>query len=257
MISDLGNSIPQQKMTPFKQTDLYQIRCCELGVTQEINIVALVEIMQETSMRHVLRLNSSAWDLASENLTWVLIRKELHVKRYPHLNETIRVVTYPSGFEKVLAYRDFKVYDDNQRLIAWASSTWTLMNTKSRKLERIPQRFLEMTTPVDEVILDRPGTNLNSLSQKIHAKDYRIGYFDLDWNGHVNNTSYLRLMIDSLPLELLNMKRLLSINFQIKSESLYNQVLSLFYIDTEEGFLHEIMLGENLIALGKSNWTEK
>lgn len=241
-------------MAPLKQVDHYTVRCAELGLSREMQIVSLVQLMQESSMRHVLKLNSSAWDLATDNLTWVLLRKEVHIERFPELQEELRIVTYPSGFERVLAYRDFKVFDKNDQLIATAASTWTLMNTIERKIVRIPQRFYDMNTPEDEKILERANVRIHEAEQFSENSEYKVKYSDLDWNGHVNNISLIRLMMDNLPFDHYNSKKLKSILIHIKAESLFGDNLIIKQSINENCIVHQIHRFDKIIAMAESYW---
>ncbi|MEL6122438.1 MAG: acyl-ACP thioesterase domain-containing protein [Bacteroidota bacterium] len=176
----------------------YQIRTSEIDDQRLIRIPALLQLMQEASMQNVIQLSVSVWDLQGDSVSWVLLRKELTVHRYPTLNERIKVLTYPSGFDRVFAYRDYLVYDDKGMLVASASSTWTLMNLNSRKISRIPESYAKYVEVGPDQRLPLPSTKIPLVSDVSDIFDYTFRNYDLDWNGHVNNVNLVKLLIEGL-----------------------------------------------------------
>ena len=91
----------------------FQVRAYDINQHKTISIPAFVKLMQEAAMQHVLKLKLSVWDLEPQNLAWVLMRKHIQIDRYPILGEEISIKTHPSGFEKILTHRDYRVFDQN------------------------------------------------------------------------------------------------------------------------------------------------
>lgn len=71
--------------------EVYIIRTYEIDHRRQMTIPALVRLLQETAMQHVLKLKLSVWDLEPERVAWVLMRLQLEVKRLPILNERITI----------------------------------------------------------------------------------------------------------------------------------------------------------------------
>ncbi|HMQ05991.1 MAG TPA: thioesterase [Saprospiraceae bacterium] len=174
----------------------YKIRSSEIGKDQKIKPYALVQLMQEASMEHVVLAQASAWDEALEGMTWVLLRKEIHFYQWPSLGEEIKVITYPSGFERIFAYRDYLVENKDGQRLTEAASTWTLIHKKTRNLVSIPEKFLPFDGRSEMNPLPRCGTAFPRTSQWKDGLPYRIGLNDLDWNGHMNNVQYVRFIME-------------------------------------------------------------
>ena len=235
--------------------DWYKIRTHEIDNRQQLTVPALLMLMQEASMHNARQLQISLWDKEMSNLSWVILRKELNIIRMPSLGEKIKVVTYPAGFQKIFAYRDFWVLDEESSVLATASSTWTLMNLTERTINKIPDHILNLDTPQPEDRLPRPQVKLRMVSSLEENYDYLIRHYDLDWNNHVNNIVLAKLMIQSTDREILNTKQIKKYTFHVKAECYLNDSLTILSSTEENRCYHQISGSDDKpIAMSISEW---
>lgn len=199
----------------------YTVQTFDIDRRRRMTLAALVRQMQEAAMQNVMGLKVSVWDMEAEHLSWVLLRKNLNVERLPLVGEKLSIVTYPAGFEKVFTYRDFKVYDENEKLIATSSTTWLLLDTQTRRMTRIPDFVLAFAPqiPPPEDCLPRAKTNVPKLERVDASLPFRTNFHDLDFNGHLNNVFYIQWMLETLPDEVLENGHFRSLDIQYKVES--------------------------------------
>ena len=183
----------------FKKRHSFSIRAYDIDSRKKVTIPALVKLMHEAAMNNAMDLNLSVWDLAPHDISWVLMRKKITVYRLPEFGEAIEVQTYPAGFEKFFTYRDYLVYDAQNKLIAQASTTWLVMNLTSRKMTRIPEFILALETPDPATCLPRLPMKLPKFGTPALQQTFRVGWYDLDFNMHLNNLYYLKWVLETLP----------------------------------------------------------
>ncbi|MFK8104427.1 MAG: acyl-[acyl-carrier-protein] thioesterase [Saprospiraceae bacterium] len=200
----------------------YSIRSLEVDQKQQLTIPALIKLMQETSMQNVISMNVSYWDLIKENVSWVLMRMHIKIKQLPMMNQEVKIFTHPSGFERFFTYRDFKVYDQNEALLAQASSTWLLLNTKERKMSKLPQFILDYEMPEEDECLPRRKTKLPKFERVDQQLDFRVNWYDLDFNAHLNNVLYIQWMLEVLDNEYLESGKILEIDILFRAESKFD-----------------------------------
>ena len=196
--------MPQQ--TPLLYNCHYTVQTYDIEKRRRMTVAALVRLMQETAMQHTIQMKVSAWDLEPLHLSWVLFRKNLVIQRLPMFGEKLVVSTSTAGFEKFFTYRDYKVFDEKKEMIASSSSTWLLMDTEERRMVRIPDFILEFAGKIPEDCLPRPKTRLPNFQAAAISKPFRVGWHDLDFNGHLNNVFYLQWMLEALPDEVLQLR---------------------------------------------------
>ena len=222
----------------------FQIRTYEIDQHKNATAVSLSKLMHEAAMENVLDLKLSVWDLEPQAITWVLMRKKYDIIRFPKLGEKISIITYPAGFEKFFTYRDFLVCDENETPIAQASTTWLLMNTKNRKMVRIPDFIMEyaVDTPPVEKCLERALGKIPKFEQAERGKYFSVGWHDLDFNGHLSNSAFMQWMIETLPIEMLQNKSIKTMHLIYKAEAVFgNQLKSEMQQLEETSFLHRII----------------
>ena len=209
----------ENKRDSYVHQESYIVRVHEIDPQRRLTLPSLIKLLQECSMQHIIKLKASFWDIEKLQLSWILLRKQVKLLRNISFGEKITVLTYPTSFEKFFAGRDYLVFDENKKLVATASSTWSLMNTSTRKLSRIPEAFFEFNAPSDVPRLKKPLSRLNPNTELSKIEHRTIGHYDLDWNGHTNNTNLCKWMMQALIHKSIQEENIKEANFIFKSES--------------------------------------
>ncbi len=240
-------------MNPLIYTIKFTVKGHEINSNNCITIPALLRNMQEASLQHAKQLKASLWDMAEEKLTWVLIRKELKIIAPLKMDNTYTILTYPSGFDKFFANRDYLIFDSDKKLVVGASSTWTLLQTETRKLMKIPQQILNMGVPEDTRFLSKPEKSI-SFPDGFEKSDMRtVRPYDLDWNNHVNNIVLIRFMIESLKNKGIEDNHISKILVHFKNELKLHESVNIMQVKRENSFYSILKeVGSNKdIALSK------
>ncbi len=235
----------------------YQVGTYDIDSQKRLTIPGMTKMMHEAAMQNVIDLKLSYWDLIPFRISWVIMRKKMEIFRQPTLGEKIMVETHPAGFEKLFTYRDFKIYDEQGERIAQASSTWLLMDTEKRSIAPIPEFVLKHEMP-DMEFLPKPERKIPLVKSPGFSKENAVGWFELDWNGHLNNIHYITKMLDTLPREIHEGKSLKRLDLVYKLECKYGERLTAETQKGEEGtFIHRIVNGETgkEVTQGRSYWT--
>lgn len=235
----------------------FNIRTYEIDHQKVCTAPALLKLMDEAAMQNVINLKLSVWDLEKDKITWVLMRKYLKINRLPNLKERIYIFTSPAGFEKYFTYRDYKAFAENGDLLAWSSSTWLLMDTETRRMARIPDHILAINDkmPAVEDCLDRPERKLPKFGTADHSKTYKVGWYDLDFNGHLNNVLYSKWMLETTPLEVLKNKKLTDFRIEYRFEIFLKDTIDSEVKQVDDfTFLHRLVRDGKELASGRSVW---
>lgn len=222
----------------------FTIRTYEIDNRKQATPAALVRLMQEAAMQNVLKLKLSVWDLEPHNISWVLMRLYLQIKRAPKLNERIRLETYPASFEKIFTHRDYKIFAEDGTLLAYSSSTWLLMDMTTRRMTRIPDFIMQYQphTPAEADCLPRPIDRLPALERVDHHKQYEVNWHDLDWNMHLNNTIYIQWMLETVPDDILQNGQLERFDILFKLEGRWKEAVTSEVQQLDERtFLHRLI----------------
>ncbi|MFM8450314.1 MAG: acyl-[acyl-carrier-protein] thioesterase [Haliscomenobacter sp.] len=238
----------------------YRIKGYDVDVKKRASIPALIQMMQDTAMEHVLRIGLSAFELEAHELGWVLVRQRLDVMERPPLGASIQVRTIPTGRDKILAYRDFYMTDAEGRLLATMSTAWLLMNIRTRRVAGFPDFILAwLDKTMDAEHLDRPRMAwTNEGARIVGNKMFRVDWFSMDFNRHLTNYYYQRWMLEVLPAEVLEHHTLQAYEIQFKGECHLNDTLQVFVASAGSGeYVHWVRKGDKDLAVAWSKWKEE
>ena len=231
-------------MSKFYKNANFQVRANEIDVNGKVAFHNLVNYFQETAWLHVIDLNITGDEILKYDLMWVLNRMKVEVFNYPKLHEIVTVKTFPSVFDKYFFYRDLRLYDANNELIAQATSTWLLVNVKTRRLAPVPD-FLK--TLVEEINIEKERLPIaKGKIPKITEADFQskvaVKWFSLDTNNHVNHIHYFRWILEELPTIVHEKQTVKSVDILMKSEATLGENLTIQAIDNQDDtYTHQIL----------------
>lgn len=211
------------------------------GITKPM---VLLNFLQEGASRHAALLGYSVSDLRKKELTWVLSRYHVHIYRYPKFDEKLMLRTWPSGVNGIFALRDFELLDSNQNFISRATSSWIMLNLKSKRPIELNSFLPKFPTHGKRALLD-DFSRLPQLDKADLELPFRVRMGDLDLNRHVNHTIYIQWALETIPQEVLKTRRPLDIEVGFRREAFYgNRIISRTQIIEDTSnliFLHQLI----------------
>ena len=123
------------------------------------------------------------------NLVWIITEYDIEVVRLPRFAEEITIETEALSYNRLFCYRRFTIYDEAGQEIIRMLATFVLMDRDSRKVHAVePEIVAPYQSDFDKKLIR--GPKYESLEEPF-SKDYHVRFYDLDMNGHVNNSKYL------------------------------------------------------------------
>ena len=175
----------------------FRIRTYECGIDGSIKIFSLMQYLQEIAALHADQLGLGFDRLSEMNGYWVLSNIRIEISRLPGRDDEVTLKTWPSGYSRTIATREFVGKDQNGSELFRAGSDWMVLNKETNRLKNLFKLDLNL-----------PKTGVKALPDELKRlephDDYRevdvvrVPYSSIDLNGHVNNTEYVRWGIDAL-----------------------------------------------------------
>jgi medium-chain acyl-[acyl-carrier-protein] hydrolase len=206
-----------------KWTDDYLVSSYEVDARGRASLTTLCKFMQETAYNHAHHLGFGYVHLKDSGLFWVLSRMLIRIDRYPCWDERIQVQTWPSGTDRLFAYRDFQLLDESGSSIGAAGSGWLMLDMENRRPQR-PAEFQRLSEQghlfPEERSLDRQPERVPPLTDREEGAFFPVRYSDLDLYDHVNNAKYVQWLLDGYPEEMLrgNEPEVFEINYVSESK---------------------------------------
>lgn len=177
-----------------------QVSYRDVDRTEVLSLPGVFRFLQEAAIRHANEFDTGTRAMVTRGETWVLNRMAVNIARYPRFEETLRIETWSSGIKGFKGYRDFRVYDVQERCVIAGSSLWLYVSVKTKTIVRVP-REVAAGFPSHAADVFCPGLESLEFAAPDDAApvwEVALRYSDFDVNEHVNNTAYLELVQTAL-----------------------------------------------------------
>lgn len=192
---------------------------------------------------------------------WVIINYETSIEKpLPIAGDHIVIETRIAAFNRFFVMREWQLFDQAGELVAKVRGLFAFMDLTKRRMAPIPEAMLG--TYADEAVKRMPRLKFPA---KLEAgddwtrRDYRVRFFDIDANGHVNNARYFEWLLDALPADFLLHYRpvAFSMNYHREvrlGETVTSQASPVEVGPNVETSHHRIEIDGQLCALADFSW---
>ena len=193
--------------------------------------------------------------LENYNLVWIITDYDIEVARLPRFAEEITIETEALSYNRLFCYRRFTIYDEAGQDLIHMMATFVLMDRDSRKVHAVEP---EIVAPYQSDFYKKliRGPKYESLNEPI-SKDYHVRFYDLDMNGHVNNSKYLDWIFEVMGADFLTQYIPKKINLKYVKEVRPGGVITSAVERTGLKSKHEITSDGATNAQAIITWQEK
>ena len=216
-------------------TQTFQINPMHTDCFGRARASSLLYFAQEAAGAHCYELGAD-WDtLNQRDLFWAVLRYRVQVTRLPSAGQTITVETWPMPTTRSVFPRATLVKDENGNELFRAIGLWVLMDKNTRTMVLPGKSGLDLPGTLRGCEPDTPAS--------LFPGDYpncacrRVGYTELDRNGHMNNTRYMNWVDDLLTAQYHKAHPVAEFSICYLSEARENEELALHWQLDENGIL--------------------
>ncbi|HAY98412.1 MAG TPA: thioesterase [Mesotoga sp.] len=244
-------------MKPIVTEEVYKVRYYELKNDWKASISAIMDYFNDIVTLQTVEIGHGVEVMSKGEYAWLLLRWDIAVSRYPDFMESVVVRTTPHSMDRFYAYRRFEIFDNSGQRIVEANSQWILIDQNRRRPVRIGEE-LYRRYGIDEGF-HRPLSfpKISEFESKGEMTTLRVRKSDLDTNGHSNNVSYVKWLMEAIPEEF-DGKTLRRLTIEYRHESRKeDEVLVDGVFQNKSSFvegLHRISKREKLLTLARTEW---
>lgn len=228
----------------------------------EMLLTSLCAIFSDIAGHHADSLGIGIDTLHEKyNLTWMLRRLSIAIDRMPKCAEKIDMQTMPIDTQGLFTHRIYRI-SQNRKSAVRALSEWLMVDLEKRRPVRPIAEVVDICNrnpkPDDMPAISLSDKNLPS--DFAHAATFRACYGDIDFNGHVTQASYVRWIIDSLPMQFHADNQLVAAEIFFQHEVLSEAQISVVQNVVRQGdslsLLHKIVSedGQLTHCLARTEW---
>lgn len=218
----------------------FYVEICDIDTENALTNYGALRMMQEIAGAHSDTLGISINHLNENPYTWLLLNWKLQICSRPRWNSKLLVKTWPSSFDKLYAYRDFEITDENNNIVAKATSKWVYINIHTQSIEKPSQELLDIYKPSNTFVFE--NDSIKKLKEPVNHEfitNYTIQRSDLDINGHTNNLSYLHIAKNILPEDVCN-SDFRNLEIMYKKECKLGDEIACIY--SKDGDIHTVTI---------------
>ncbi len=181
-------------------------------------------------------------ELNKDALTWVLSRFSIELSYLPKVFDELQISTWIGDYNRLLSTRNFTITDSSGSVMGGAVSQWCMLDTTLRRavdLTPLHKNYSEFVLRDLPSPIDRPRKAPSCEAQFTHC--HKASYSDIDFNKHVNSLRYLDLMLDMLPLSLIEQSGAIRVDLQYISECIHGDLMTVNYTQQENRAIFDII----------------
>ncbi len=225
-----------------KVSEKFRVGYRDTFYKNQANIVSIINYFSEMARLAGKYYEQEKDILKEESIAWVILNWEIDVKRYPKYGEHIHVQTIAHAIDRFIAFREFLIYDENNKLITSAKSKWILFNVEKRRPTSARSYMYDLYGVTStEAPFEINNPQAFDVDNSDFSKAFEIRKFDVDYYHHVNNAIYPLWIYESLPLNFTDTHIVKHIKLYYKKETTYGEHVIVHTRKTaENSYSHEI-----------------
>ena len=168
-----------------------------------IKLRSLLDYFQDKAGLAVEDIEGTTTELIARGYAWVLTRYEIEfIGKLPAIDEKFTITTFHDPSHGYNTLRVFQVNSHDGRPLAWAKTSWLLLDLAAGRpvkpaahLPEITSRDTQNIPPEFHDIPDFDDADILCETSRT------VAFHDLDYNAHVNNAAYFEWVFDSTPID--------------------------------------------------------
>ena len=202
----------------------------DVAVNNKVTNTALLSYLEDAGGVHSNLVGFGLRDIPKVKRSWVLLGWKIKLLKRPAYNDKIIIKTWSRGIDKLYAYRDFEILDENRDVIGIATSKWVLLDIEKMKITRITQDVIDAyTIEAVQVFEEQDLEKLKEPENFINSAVFVVNRSLIDVNNHLHNIYFMDIANEVLPMEVYRNAELNDIKMMYKKEIKLGDTVKVFY----------------------------
>lgn len=176
-----------------------RVRFSEIGEDKKLTLDGILNYFQDSSTFHSEDIGNGMEVVENLKRVWVLSSWQIVVNEYPKIGEQIKLGTWPYDFNRFFGGRNFIMYGDDGRVLAYANSLWTYLNSENGRPARVEDHVIERYELEPKYDMEYADRKITLPGKMTIRKSFPVEVYHLDTNHHVNNGQYVKMAGAYLP----------------------------------------------------------
>lgn len=213
----------------------------DVAVNNKVTNTALLSYLEDAGGVHSNLVGYGLNDIPTVKRSWVLLGWKIKINTRPKYGDKIKIKTWSRGINKLYAYRDFEILDENGQIMGIATSKWVLIDTEKKRITKIDEKVENAYTIENVAVFDEPDLEkLTEPDNYIASTTFTVNRSLIDVNNHLHNIYFMDIANEVLPMDIYKNAEFNDIQMMCKKEIKLGDTVKVFY--QVEGDKHIIVI---------------
>lgn len=224
----------------------------------EAKVSALFSWMLEVAWIHADSLDWGYNDLQQNKMFWVLSRMRIEIDEMPYWRDEISIETWPSGNDRMFAYREYLIKNKAGKVLVRANSAWLILNEGNHKVVSFTENSENLPIHITELACSKP----KRLRIKFNVEELKYSpvlYGDIDINNHFNSIRAFERVMNEYSIDIHKNSIPSSIEINYLKEGFGGDNLAIYRNGHNDIFQSAIIreLDGEILSLYEIEWTTR
>lgn len=218
----------------------------DVGYQNKITNTAMIAYLEDAGGIHSNFAGYGLNDIDRTKKSWMLLDWKIELYKRPKYADKIIIKTWSRKTNKIYAYRDFEIFNENRELIGIATSNWILYDIEKQKITRLGEYIDEAYQIEDaEVFENEKFEKLIEPENYIEKANFKVSRNLIDVNNHVHNIYYMDIANEVLPMDIYGQTEFNKIRIMYKKGIKLNENVNVYYNTENEKYIISIKSEDN------------
>lgn len=207
----------------------------DINSLKKLTNKGLLSYLEDIACIHSEMVGYGITNIEEVKKTWILLSWKIKVIKRPKFSDELIVKTWSRKIDKFYAYRDFEVYDQDNNIIAIATSKWVFIDIQKGKIIKISEEVSSVYKQESISVFgeEEIGKLQEPEGEYLNEIDYKITKNMIDINKHLHNTYYIDLAQEVLPDDISFYKEANEFEIVYKHEVKLGETVKVMYLKVD------------------------
>ncbi|MBQ7096894.1 MAG: hypothetical protein IJN96_02370 [Clostridia bacterium] len=177
----------------------YDFGFSSLDKNYKVHVGAVMNVLQDVSFEHAEQVGIDYERLENDSLALLLAGWRVQFHKRLHQGKAV-AKTGITEIRACDAVRRYELYQDGESK-ASATAIWFTVDTKERKVTRVPEDYAAAFESVDQENNGLPYERIMPDKTAEFLEEFSVEPRDIDANNHFNNVKYIEKILNFVPRE--------------------------------------------------------
>ena len=195
---------------------------------RKLRLSELLKFTQEASIEHTTLMGMGREKTLDKGLLWIISKQHYEISSLPKYDDSIELLSHAGETRFILLPRHYEIdLKSTGEALVKGSAIWGLIDKESRQPILPLEHGIEIIPCVMGNEVDIPLSI--KVPQLEKEAEIEAKYSLCDLNGHLNNASYIDLVMDLIPMDYLDKHEPKTLDIVYKKEIRLGEKVTLSY----------------------------